>query len=95
MYNILTGYLNSSEKLQMIRSKTEYRVVGFWEGVLISEIPKVIDTRIFSVKEHRGIVPDSKVHGANMGPTWVQSAPDGPRVGPWTLISGVVFPHIY
>ena len=23
--------------------------------------------------------PDSKVHGANMGPTWVLSAPDGPH----------------
>ena len=27
-------------------------------------------------------IPDSKVHGANMGPTWVLSAPDGPHVGP-------------
>ena len=26
--------------------------------------------------------PDGKVHGANMGPTWVLSAPDGPHVGP-------------
>ena len=25
---------------------------------------------------------DSKVHGANMGPIWVLSAPDGPHVGP-------------
>ena len=25
--------------------------------------------------------PDSKVHGVNMGPTWVLSAPGGPRVG--------------
>ena len=29
--------------------------------------------------------PDSKVHGINMGPTWVLSAPDGPRVGPMNL----------
>ena len=29
--------------------------------------------------------PDSKVHGANMGPTWVLSAPDGPHVGPRNL----------
>ena len=28
------------------------------------------------------VYPDSKVHGANMGPTWVLSAPDGPHVGP-------------
>ena len=29
--------------------------------------------------------PDSKVHGANMGPTWDLSAPDGPHVGPMNL----------
>ena len=29
--------------------------------------------------------PDSKVHGANTGPTWVLSAPDGPHVGPMNL----------
>ena len=31
------------------------------------------------------IDPDSKFHGANMGPTWVLSAPDGPHVGPMNL----------
>ena len=29
--------------------------------------------------------PDSKVHGANMGRTWVLTAPDGPHVGPTNL----------
>ena len=29
--------------------------------------------------------PDSQVHGANMGPTWVLSAPDGPHVSPINL----------
>ena len=29
--------------------------------------------------------PDNKGHGANMGPTWVLSAPDGPHVGPMNL----------
>ena len=47
--------------------------------------------------------PDSKVHGANMGATWVLSAPNGPHVAPpppppppmgpmlapWTLLSGL------
>ena len=28
------------------------------------------------------INPDSKVHGANMGPTWVLVAPDRPHVAP-------------
>ena len=31
------------------------------------------------------ISPDSKAHGANMEPTWVLSAPDGPHVGPMNL----------
>ena len=34
--------------------------------------------------------PDSKAHGANMGPTWVLSAPDGPHVGPMSLAIRVV-----
>ena len=34
--------------------------------------------------------PDSKVHGANMGPTWVLSAPDGPHVGHMNLAIRVV-----
>ena len=34
--------------------------------------------------------PDSKVHGANMGPTWDLSAPDGPHVGPTNLAIGVI-----
>ena len=29
--------------------------------------------------------PDNKVHGANIGPTWDLSAPDGPHVGPMNL----------
>ena len=30
-------------------------------------------------------VPDSKVHRANMGPTWGQQDPGGPHVGPMNL----------
>ena len=29
--------------------------------------------------------PDSKVHGANMGPSWGLSSPGGPYVGPMNL----------
>ena len=31
--------------------------------------------------------PDSKVHGANMGPIWGRQDPGGPMLPPWTLIS--------
>ena len=38
--------------------------------------------------------PENKVHGANMGPTWVLSAPDGPHIGPMNLgIREVGFPY--
>ena len=34
---------------------------------------------------HRNTTPESMVHGANMGPTWVLSVPDGPHVGPMNV----------
>ena len=34
--------------------------------------------------------PDGKVHGANMGPTWVLTAPGGPNVGPINFAIRVV-----
>ena len=36
--------------------------------------------------------PDSKVHGANMGPTWALSVPDGPHVDPMNLVIRVSNP---
>ena len=36
-------------------------------------------------------VPDSKVYGANMGPTWGRQDPGGPHVGPINLaIFGII-----
>ena len=32
--------------------------------------------------------PDSKVHGAKMGPIWVLSPQMGPMLAPWTLLWG-------
>ena len=29
--------------------------------------------------------PDGKVHGANIGPTWALSVPDGTHIGPMNL----------
>ena len=37
------------------------------------------------IPQSLGFNPDNKVHGANMGPTWVLSVPDGPHVGPMNL----------
>ena len=34
--------------------------------------------------------PESKVHGANMGPIWVRQDPGGPHVGPMNLAIWVI-----
>ena len=44
-------------------------------------------------EEYISNVPDSKVHGANMGPTWVLAAPDGPHVGPMNLAIRGICPY--
>ena len=31
-------------------------------------------------------IPDSKVHGANMGPIWGRQDPGGPHVGPMNFV---------
>ena len=31
------------------------------------------------------VYPDSKVYGANMGPTWGRQDPGGPKIGPMNL----------
>ena len=32
------------------------------------------------------VIPDSKVHGANMGPIWGRQDPGGPHVGPMNFV---------
>ena len=38
-----------------------------------------------ATESHSIVIPDSKVHGANMGPIWGRQDPDGPHVGPMNL----------
>ena len=61
-----------------------------------------IQDKLFCTMSHQRNNPHSKVHGANMGPTWVLSAPDGPHVGPmnlaiWQGFSWIfaILPHCY
>ena len=59
--------------------------VHFGTQVVFSVIP-------FPLIRHQAVtcilywnLPDSQVHGANMRPIWVLTAPDGPHVGPMNL----------
>ena len=38
--------------------------------------------------------PDSKVHGANMGPIWGRQDPGGPHVGPMNFVSAPDGPYV-
>ena len=52
---------------------------------------EIIELRQVAINKY---YPDSKVHGANMGPTWVLSVPDGPHVGPMNLAIRVDSPPV-
>ena len=54
--------------------------------MLHAKTGKIITTHVHG----SSTIPDSKVHGANMGPTWVLLAPNGPMLAPWTLLSGMI-----
>ena len=43
-----------------------------------------------SLFDWRNDFPDSKVHGANMGPIWCQQDPGGPHVGPMNFTICVI-----
>ena len=53
---------------------------------LLVQPPSNLVSIFMRQKSNAGNYPDSKDHGANMGPTWVLSAPGGPNVGPMNLL---------
>ena len=50
---------------------------------------KLLEDHCQKIKERRD-TPDSKVHGANMGPTWALSALDGLHIGPMNPSSHII-----
>ena len=61
------------------------------DGMYVNEIAGATLHMKEFVKFIPGKIPDSKVHGTNMGPTWVLSALGGPHVGPINLLSGILY----
>ena len=47
---------------------------------MVSNWPITVDN--LGLMEQNETIPDSKVHGANMGPILGRQDPDGPHVGP-------------
>ena len=85
MWILIWVYLSFTDSLQFYSYlqlsctvKCRYNVVEYY---------MILPTRLQWLKQNINHsfnskdTPDIKVHGANMGPTWVLSAPDGPHVG--------------
>ena len=67
----------------------EYYLMKSQNEIWLNDFVKFLSAMCSFLSTEDQTFPDSKVHGANMGPTWVLLAPDGPHVGPWTLLSGL------
>ena len=66
------------------------RMRAFKGNLCVSGTVRPSHDHLFAWKDSRYIqAPDSKVHGANMGPTRVLSAPRGPHIGHIYLVSRV------
>ena len=57
--------------------------LAFVRGIHLSPVNSLYNLMMsLYTTQHWHVYPDSKIHGTNMGSTWVLSAPDGPHVGP-------------
>ena len=59
--------------------------MGSYASFMANQFSNSFTERIIPRVWKRVYIPDNKVHGANMGLTWVLSAPDGPHIGPMNL----------
>ena len=48
---------------------------------------------VTQTQPHHAEPPDSKVHGANMGPIWGRQDPGGPHVGPMNIAISAGWPQ--
>ena len=64
-------------------------VVGADTGLVIREIVQGVKGWLYFTQ----VCPDSKVHGANMGPIWGRQDPGGPHVGPMNVAIWVYILH--
>ena len=78
-------------KKKLLQMNVERRGLNAWRLMLVNVACLAWTHYIDAWKAN----PDSKVHGANMGPTWDLSAPDGPHVGPLNLAIRAMFDVVW
>ena len=96
----ISGLVNNPEAGDLRHHRAHYDVIVMVPlvNIAIAVYPQtwLVPNTVIFAKYHKqprraselfpGCVLDSKIHGANMGPTWVLSAPGGPHVGPINLV---------
>ena len=68
-----------------------YRINGFLSSVRKFSLVYNIEVSRNGRKWQYAFIPDSKVHGANMGPIWGRQDPGGPNLGPMNFAIWNVF----
>ena len=66
-------------EVKCTKKELEYGEPAWDESITNNAFPSWLRTVVRTVVR---TVPDSKVYGANVGPTWGRQDPDGPHVGP-------------
>ena len=82
---VVMAWISNYSHLRTVRCN--YSSMPYFNGGL-AKPPLKSDMDDFFIPCQTIDVPDSKVHGAHLGPTWVLSVPDGPHVGPMNHIRG-------
>ena len=76
-------HITSTSRLREVTGQLLWRHNVRWKRIVLDNSGEMRARWLSSVIKNN--VPDSKVHGTNIGPKWVLSAPDGPHVGPMKL----------
>ena len=67
--------------MQLWQNKPQQNYAYVWGNILCYE-------ETHHTKKKHIYYPDSKVHGANMGPIWARQDPGGPHFVPWICYLG-------
>ena len=93
MYDKQT-FMKSNVEHESVGSRPRMRGICCSAKCYTSEDKPRAPTHMLTVGEMYQVhkfTPDSKVHGANMGPIWGRQDPGGPHVGPMNFVIWVLY----
>ena len=88
--NVVCEMLFISCRPQCVKDRTSHKMPHQPSRVCSSGVPEtVITTTWQQQRKYFSNIPDSKVHGTNMGPSGADRTQVSPMLAPWTLLSGI------